>query len=141
MKNQNGAFTPTGSACLDLVLGRLDKVKNAGAGKWVACCPAHDDKSPSLSISEATDGKILVHCWAGCSARGITAAIGLELADLFPGRRQPRRGPSKAAIDHEHMVYAIGRSLIDQGQSLSAEDKARFDLAQKRLGVIHDRAK
>ncbi|GLK90039.1 CHC2 zinc finger domain-containing protein [Pseudomonas turukhanskensis] len=135
MKNQNGAIAPAGSACLDLVLDRLTKVKSAGAGKWIACCPAHNDKSPSLNVSEAADGKVLLHCWAGCNARDITAAIGLELADLFPGKREPRRGPSKAAVNHERMVYAVGSSLLQQGQLLNAEDQARFELAKQRLGV------
>ena len=135
MKNQNGALAPAGSACLDLVLERLDKVKRGGAGKWVACCPAHNDKTPSLNLSAASDGKVLLHCWAGCTARDITAAIGLELADLFPGKREPRFGPSKAAVNHERMVYAVGRSLLQQGQSLNAEDQARYELAKKRLGV------
>lgn len=135
MKNQNGAPAPMGSACLDLVLDRLDKVKSAGTGKWVACCPAHNDKSPSLSISEAPDGKVLVHCWAGCSARAITAAIGLGLRDLFPGKREPRRGPTKTAVEHERMVYAVGKSLLGQGQALNPEDQARYELAKQRLGV------
>ena len=41
-------------------------------GKWhgsygTACCPAHDDKSPSLSISLGRDGRTLVKCHCGCS--------------------------------------------------------------------------
>ena len=124
-----------GEVCLEKVLGRLDKVKQAGAGQWKACCPGHDDKDPSLSIREADDGKVLLHCWAGCTAAEITAAIGLELRDLFPGEKKLRQGPSKAAIEHERIVYQIGLSGQMQGCHLSAEDQARFDLAKQRLGV------
>ena len=124
-----------GEVCLEKVLGRLDKVKQAGAGQWKACCPGHDDKDPSLSIREADDGKVLLHCWAGCTAAEITAAIGLELRDLFPCEHQPRKGPSKAAVEHERTVYQIGLSIQMQGCHLSAEDQARFDLAKQRLGV------
>ncbi|WP_286790490.1 MULTISPECIES: virulence-associated protein E [unclassified Pseudomonas] len=124
-----------GSACLpiDKILSRLDKVKAKGAGKWVACCPAHQDKNPSLGIKECDDGKVLLHCWAGCTATDITAAIGLELRDLFPGDKPVRRGPSKAAIRHERAVYLVGLSLQAQGLTLSAEDQARFEIAKKRL--------
>ncbi|MBA5706799.1 virulence-associated protein E [Pseudomonas fulva] len=134
MEIQNGAFAPTGSACLDKLLNRLDKVKSAGADKWKACCPAHDDKKPSLAISETSDGVLLLKCWAGCTTKEIVSAIGLELRDLFPGDKQPRRGPSKAAVEHERMVFRIGQSLQQQG-SLADDDLVRFNLAKQRLGV------
>lgn len=134
MNIQNGALAPMGSACLDKVLNRLEKVKSAGADKWKACCPAHDDKHPSLAISETSEGIVLLKCWAGCTTKEIVAVIGLELRDLFPGDKQPRRGPSKAAIEHERMVFRIGQSLQEQG-SLAGDDLVRFNLAKQRLGV------
>lgn len=134
MKTQNGALAPMGSACLDKVLSCLDKVKSAGTNKWKACCPAHDDKNPSLAISETLDGTVLLKCWAGCTVQDIVSAIGLELRDLFPGNKQPRRGPTKAAIEHERMVYRIGQSLQQQGK-LDGDDLQRFNLAKQRLGV------
>src|SRR5262249_41597141 len=45
-----------------------------GSG-WTARCPAHDDQKPSLSISSGKDGKVLVHCHAGCSQRDVFTAI------------------------------------------------------------------
>lgn len=134
MNIQHGALAPMGSACLDKVLNRLDKVKSAGANKWKACCPAHDDKHPTLAISETSQGVVLLKCWAGCSTKEIVSAIGLELRDLFPGDKQPRRGPSKAAIEHERMVFRIGQSLQQRG-SLAGDDLVRFNLAKQRLGV------
>lgn len=120
---------------IDQLLPRLDKVRPTGANKWKACCPAHDDKDPSLSIREAEGGKVLLHCWAGCSSTDITAAIGLELRDLFPGEKSTRRGPSKAAVEHERTVYQIGLSMQQSGSRLSTDDQARFELAKQRLGV------
>ncbi|MGA9095403.1 MAG: virulence-associated protein E [Pseudomonas alloputida] len=134
MNIQNGALAPMGSACLDKVLNRLEKVKSAGANKWKACCPAHDDKHPTLAITETSQGVVLLKCWAGCSTKEIVSAIGLELRDLFPGDKQPRRGPSKAAIEHERMVFRIGQSLQQRG-SLAGDDLVRFNLAKQRLGV------
>lgn len=123
-----------GSFCLDKVLSCLDKVKSAGTNKWKACCPAHDDKHPSLAISETSDGVVLLKCWAGCTTQNIVSTIGLELRDLFPGSNQPRRGPSKVAIEHERMVYRIGMTLLEQGK-LEGDDIERFNLAKQRLGV------
>lgn len=42
---------------------------------WMACCPAHDDKTPSLSIREGLDGTLLVHCFAGCGQALVIAAL------------------------------------------------------------------
>lgn len=123
------------SSPIDLLLPLLDKVKPAGQGKWKACCPAHDDRAPSLSIREADDGKVLLHCWAGCTAYDIAAAVGLQLRDLFPGEHQPRKGPSRAAVEHERAVYLIGVSIQERGSRLDAEDQVRFELAKQRLGV------
>lgn len=52
--------------------------------KGLAHCPAHDDKNRSLSVKEADDGRVLLHCHAGCSTEDIVKALGLSLSDLFP---------------------------------------------------------
>jgi len=44
-------------------------------GAWMACCPAHNDRTPSLSIRESNDGKVLVRCRAGCGQRDVIAAL------------------------------------------------------------------
>jgi len=63
-------------------LDRLDNVHRNGSG-WTARCPAHDDDAPSLSINEGDDGRVLVHCHAGCDTVAIVAAMGLTMRDLF----------------------------------------------------------
>jgi hypothetical protein len=79
------------SRCVANVLARLKKVKKAGKG-WVARCPAHDDSKPSLSISEGTDGRVLLNCHAGgCSAEAIVGALRLEMSDLFPDDGSTRK--------------------------------------------------
>ena len=70
----------------ETLLNQLHKVRQNGTGKWMACCPAHDDKSPSLSVKEGSDGHILIHCFAGCEPSEILSSVGLEMADLFPER-------------------------------------------------------
>lgn len=66
------------------ILDRLEGVKPSGRGQWVAKCPAHDDRKPSLSIALADDKKILLHCHAGCSHKEILDALGMKEKDLFP---------------------------------------------------------
>lgn len=52
------------------------------ADGFMACCPAHDDNSPSLSINDGGDGKVLVHCHAGCSQSKVISA--LKARNLWP---------------------------------------------------------
>lgn len=80
----------TASDPVDRVLQTLSGAKPNGAG-WQARCPAHEDAHASLSVSIGDDGRVLLHCHAGCATRVIVAAIGLTMRDLFPdrGSREP----------------------------------------------------
>lgn len=66
---------------VDDLLARLDGVRRSGRG-WVAPCPAHDDRHPSLSVCEG-ERAILLRCWAGCSVDEIMAVLGIEVRNLF----------------------------------------------------------
>jgi hypothetical protein len=70
----------------EALLVRLDRVRRVGHSKWVARCPAHDDRGPSLSIAETADGRTLLHDFGGCSPAEVLDAIGLDFAALFPER-------------------------------------------------------
>lgn len=62
-------MTPDAAA----IASRLTKAKRAGSG-WVACCPAHEDSTPSLSINDGEKGPVF-HCHAGCSQEAVVNAI------------------------------------------------------------------
>lgn len=68
-------------------LPRLEAVRRSSRG-YVARCPAHADRHPSLSVSEGERG-ILVKCWAGCTTKEIVGALGLTMRDLFYDSDQP----------------------------------------------------
>ena len=131
---------------IDQILSRLDRVKQTGPGKWQALCPAHDDKRPSLSIKEADDGKVLLKCWTGCGAAEIVNAVGLSLADLFPGDRRslsdhgtgPMRRPfdyrdALKGIAHEATVARLIVEAVNSGQEMDAESLDRLALAEIRI--------
>jgi hypothetical protein len=80
------------SELVALLGGRDLRPKPAGgAGKWQALCPAHEDRKPSLSISEGLDGRTLVFCHAGCELESVLSALGLRAADLFEQSNGDRR--------------------------------------------------
>jgi len=68
----------------DILLRRLQGVTQPSAGQWYACCPAHLDSRPSLSVTETPDFKLLVYCHTGCVVDTILAAVGLNQSHLFP---------------------------------------------------------
>ena len=72
------------------LLQRLDSVKKTGRG-YTARCPAHSDKTPSLSVREGERG-LLVRCWAGCTLKEVTGALGIRIADLFADTITPSTG-------------------------------------------------
>ena len=72
------------------ILSRFSNPVKTAAGQGInqaykVTCPCHADKQQSLVISEARDGKILLHDHAGCSTENILAAIGLKISDLYDG--------------------------------------------------------
>lgn len=128
---------------ISTLLGRLEGVKQTGADRWVAKCPAHDDKKPSLSIRDA-DGKLLLHCWAGCSAAEVVSAVGLTLADLFekplthntPGASRPWRDSgleALRALSAEGAAVFTTAALMAGGLELTEDDRRRMILAVERI--------
>lgn len=126
---------------IDVILSCLDKVKPTGSGKWIACCPAHKDKSPSLAMKEADDGRVLLHCFGGCDVLAVLSAIGLDMKDLFPKREgnfKPIRQPFSAAdalrcISRESLLIAIVAADLKRGVQVSDEDLERVWKASDRI--------
>ncbi|HAH86004.1 MAG TPA: hypothetical protein DCL60_01375 [Armatimonadetes bacterium] len=81
---------------LDTVLARLQGVRQEGGG-YAALCPAHNDNKPSLSI-KVSNGKILMHCHAGCDTRAVLDKIGLKMSDLFDEPLKPKSRSAKGRI-------------------------------------------
>lgn len=124
------------------LLSRLDKVRKTGPDSWVALCPAHEDKSPSLSVRDAGNGLVLAHCFAGCGIDAVLAAVGLTLDDIFPDRlpvnhKSLRRSFPAAdvleTIAGEASIVAVAACNVRQGITLSDEDHARLLVASERI--------
>lgn len=61
------------------------------AGEYVAKCPVHADKTPSLGLATGEEGRALLVCRAGCETADIVAALGMTLDDLTPAQVRDRR--------------------------------------------------
>lgn len=152
---------------IESLLERLDRVKVSGPGTYLASCPTsahrHGDRSRGLSIREGDDGRILVHCFAGCPVDEVVAAVGLDLADLFPPRptdypdRAPRggltgRGRVKRvpwpdlfeALELDIRACSLAFLDLSRGVSFSREDAASISkmaghLADEIGEILHGR--
>lgn len=67
------------------IIARLDGARCTSRARdsWVAKCPSHQDRSPSLSVAPGENGGFVLHCFAGCSIESVIGAIGLTLSDLM----------------------------------------------------------
>jgi hypothetical protein len=136
-------MTRTGkdSQMIDVLVSRLDGAKRTGPGRFVAICPAHDDKTPSMTVAEK-EGRVIFHCFAGCDPADVLAAVGLTFADLYPerptytkGRRTAQFNPYDVlkALTREAGIVTLAAAQISTGYALTTADADRVRLAHERL--------
>lgn len=143
-------FNPSGGAITSVLLDKLENVCQYGKG-WRAACPAHGGKSrSSLSIVQAEYGRILIHCFGGCSALDVVQAVGLELSDLFEKRithattpqerrdlreaaRQARWKAALPVLVFETLVVLTAARQVARKKPLDEKDDARLAEAIERI--------
>jgi CHC2 zinc finger len=132
---------------IDMILGRLQKVRASGKDRFTACCPAHEDRSPSLMVSEKAD-KISIHCFAGCGAADILAAIGLDFDVLYPDRdnaekglRPWQRSELEQQLKHARMIIKIYENDVSKGVAIDLDNKKIALDAFKRVKILQKRLK
>ena len=129
---------------LEQLLSSLHKVRNSGQGQWVACCPAHNDKSPSMTI-KATPETILIHCFGGCSTEEILGAVGMTFDDLYPDHGKtvaPGKLSPKAALEcigFEALVVMASAGTLRQ-RKLTADEMNRLTQASGRIQAAMEMA-
>ena len=106
-------FRPVTNDPLSDLLARLDSVRSSGRG-WTAKCPAHQDRTASLSITAGDDGRVLLHCFAGCSAADVVAAaVSQEIANLFLKRPTADMSFAERAALKEHAKQAHWKAALN----------------------------
>lgn len=128
---------------IEKLLARLEGIRRNGPDRYMARCPAHLDKSPSLSIRTMADGRILLHDFGGCETGDILAAIGLTLNDLFPARPTndhyaPERLPFAprdffTALYGEAIYLLVVANHLQKGEALNANAIDRLATSCARL--------
>ncbi len=131
---------------IDALLSHFDGVKETANGKYVVKCSAHDDRNPSLAISEGDGGRLLLKCWAGCETEDVLSAVGLKFADVMPERvgDDHRYKPLRqrfdarqllATLDHEAMVTAVIAGDILEHKHIDEETWGRLAVAVNRINT------
>ena len=135
----------------DEFLHMLDGVRKYGQ-RWRANCPCGHTSKGALSIAQTDDGAIMLHCFAGCTVREITSALGIQVRDLMPardhspeGRRRTReylvlRDTLAAAsvLAYEAEIVQLYASDVLANRAVQPESLERFILACDRIrGAKH----
>jgi hypothetical protein len=130
---------------LDALISRLSGVRMMGQHHGIALCPAHPDRSPSLSFREIDDGRVLVKCFGGCGAIDVLDSLGLTWSALFPDKGHQSAPPSRSKIPagdllkilHEEalVVGIIAADLLSR-RSISEPDWKRLSVAVGRIGTV-----
>ena len=140
----------TSESKTERLLNQLDHVKQTGQGKWLACCPAHTDKSPSLAIKETADGKMFLHCFAGCPVTDIVAAVGLELSDLMPDNTTFKKGTKPPRFNKyelfdklafESLILSLALRQLLNFEDLNQTDMLRVVKAESIINEILNEVK
>lgn len=111
MKNWH---TSSFAAAESRILPRLHKVKRISEGRYVAICPCHNDKTPSLAVTLKPDGVTLIHCF-GCGASGLDICNTLNIAPaaLFPPSDNPRyEKQNKQGFSAWQFLHVLERDLL-----------------------------
>lgn len=121
------------------VLDRLDKVRKTGDNKWNACCPVHDDTTPSMGlrvVDTAEGQKLLINCFA-CGARGdsVVESIGLKVGDLFEKDREFTPDPDhllRKTQENDDWLIVIYDSAKARGERIKYKDHQAYMQAMAR---------
>lgn len=115
--------------------------KETGKDQYQACCPAHDDKQPSLSIRIAQDGRILLHCHARCQPEKICAALGIEMKDLFADSWGRDSGTSPPVNQRQPVpknpTKKPARQAAVEGNSAKPEIVATYDYVDETGKLLY----
>jgi len=116
------------------ILERLSKYRAVGDNVWMACCPSHNDGSPSLKITELADERVLIKCHAGCGALDVLTAIGLNWGALMPPGDQYKSVDFRRSDKLDDFVVELAEDAKRNNKPFSQQDKERYKLALKRGG-------
>lgn len=146
----NAAAPASPRVGIDALLAKLDRVQH-GANGWRADCPNGHRSHGTLSLAQADDGRLLLHCFAGCATADVLGALGLTLGDVMParlrdespeGRRAARERFRLASVtaaagvlERESSIVLLAACDLLRGDDLDDADVARVIEAGDRIGA------
>ncbi|MGH9466033.1 MAG: hypothetical protein ACRD1Y_01640 [Terriglobales bacterium] len=103
-----------------------------GAGRWQGKCPAHPDRTPSLSIREGAGDRVLIRCWSGCDTSAVLAAANISWRDVC--------GAPTSAVDRARLAREGGRRQVAEAAERRRERK-RTNLLRESDGTLEQLAR
>ena len=133
---------------VEALLLHLERAHKSGPG-WRCDCPCGHKTHGTLSLAQGDDGRVLLHCFCGCSAADVLAALGLTLGDIMPTRlRDESPEAQRAALERfriasvqaaagvilrEAQIVLLAGADVNRGLPLDGEDASRLLVAIERI--------
>jgi len=132
------------------ILSHFNKVSRTSKNNQYQClCPAHNDRTASLSIKFNDDGRVLMNCFAGCDIENIIGSVGLSFNDIIPNRIDDLKPVGKIfnpyavlkSLRDEIMIVLMMALSIRKKEQISNEDYDRFIIAYQRIREGYENAR
>jgi hypothetical protein len=138
-------------SALDTVLDRLTRVKRTKPGNWKSACPCCESrKGQPLTISEGSDGRVLIHAFCGCSTEDVLGRLGLTITDLFDRPLATHLAPSATRVPAGELLKTLSAEVSElaviaadflERRTISEPQWARLADAARRIGHAADYVK
>lgn len=128
----------------DTFLSYLDRPRKTFTDSYRARCPSCGGKNQTkLSVKDAGDGRILIHCFAGCSVDEVVGALGLKLEDLMPPKKEHGR-PIRGALRRDAIqqlrgdlnVVWVYLHDISRGRRITDDDRRKAGEYARRVANL-----
>jgi len=134
-------------SAVNQVLDRLSRVRQVKPGQWMSACPCCESRrGRPLAVTEAADGRVLMHAFCGCTTADVLGRIGLELKDLFDqptgylpstSAKVPARDVLAALSLEATLIGSIACDVLEQ-RAITEADWQRLATAVQRVGHAAD---
>lgn len=105
----------------EAVLNKLKNVKHQRGRKWVASCPAHNDRLPSLTVTEGKKG-LLLYCWAGCATKEVCGVLEIPMQSLFFDAAEDSSNQDAERLLQEFQRMRTPASVLELAPHQSLQD-------------------
>lgn len=136
-------------SALAKILDAVDRPTKSSATSWKAGCPCcRSRKGRPLAITDAGDGRVLLHAFCGCDTEAVLGALGLTITDLFDApRTHASRSTSRKTVSARDVLEILSQEInfvallaadLLERKEITQDDWQRLAKAAGRISSARD---